>query len=62
MKSTRIPANISFLSEEEKQAAIEKSQQRGRSLSAQIRWYFKNLPSIQDQSDEHRKAGRGEIA
>ena len=40
----RVTVGISFLTAQERDAAIRKSKQRGRTLSGQIRWYFSQLP------------------
>jgi hypothetical protein len=48
MTTKRVPMNISFPSEEEKQAAIKKAAQRKRSVSEQVQLHFRKLPLLQD--------------
>ena len=46
MPKTKIITSISFITREELEAAQHKARQRGRSLSAQVREHFKNLPDL----------------
>lgn len=47
MKDTRkrIPMNISFPSQEEKDAAIEKARERRKTVSLLVQEFFRRLPS-----------------
>ncbi len=52
MPRTRIHVNISFPNEKDRDEAMRKSRERGRSLSAQIQYYFKGLSHIRLRSDD----------
>ena len=52
MVRIRVNTSISFKNEMQKKAAIKKSQQRGRTLSAQIQKYFDNLPYLNNEHEE----------
>mgnify|MGYP007059399195 CR=1 FL=1 len=48
MPRSRIPVNISFPTSHARDEARRKADQRGRTLSGQIQWYFENLSSLDD--------------
>lgn len=48
MPRTRVPLNISFPTEEEKQEAISKARERKKSVSEIVQSYFRRLPHVND--------------
>ena len=46
MPRTRIPLNISFPSEEEKDEAVAKAKERKTSVSELVQKYFRRLPRL----------------
>lgn len=46
MPRHRVTATISFKNAQKKEEARRKAEQRGRTLSAQVQYYFDNLPLL----------------
>ena len=44
---TRVPLNISFLNQQDKQDALDKAKERMTTVSALVQRYFKKLPHIE---------------
>ena len=57
MPINRIPVSISFPSTKERDEAMKKAKERGRSLSGQIQWYFRTLPHIKEGTGGEERDG-----